>query len=102
MSQYYCMSKLDISIKHHYQCHYCCTNTSKGNCVIKTVSWPTDLPGCWLFWISQQPAQLIIKVTEQLGSQHLVHVHQGVRDIHPISQPERGGQLSTRPGEIHK
>ena len=35
-----------------------------------------------LLWAQHQPAQPLIQAAEELRSQHLIHIHQGVRDVH--------------------
>lgn len=46
----------------------------------------THLPWCRLLCISQQSSQFVIQVTQQLRSQHFIHIHECVWDIHSEGQ----------------
>jgi len=48
------------------------------------------LPDCWLLGVHQLSAQPVIEVAEQLCTQHFIHVHQSVGNVHSEMQKRRG------------
>lgn len=55
------------------------------------------LPYCWLLRVHQVSAQPVVEITEQLCAQHLIHIHQSVRDVHPRKKSRQGNTTEDKP-----